>query len=459
MEASLRQGLSPRQVANQLLRCFRVEADLMRVLGGWTARVVENDERYAFARDIGFRAEHGTALLGRLHRLRTSDRMVDVPPASWRQLVQLLDDAPSTADLVAGVYDVVGQELVRAYRLLVAECDPLADEPTVRLVERALLPDHDERLVWAQAFLRAHQPDPAYVAAVRAALAAAGGVVVRDDSVPEDRRDEQGALGTGFWPLSRPAAETIVLGSEYRIAADGEKPSYCPAFEEFGPADVEVLVVHHGLMPEIASLSIIGTLLHDVSDRPWEFFRDFAIQCSDEVRHIGMLVRRLGELGVGTDVHPFPTWTFYDAVSYLPVNERTLVFNAIVEGNVVETLHDRAAALEAAGNPRSAHAMDWISADESLHLHNGMRWLGEGGLSVAEVDALLSRGQALLGLVMKQKDADVKVFDSESEALNSGDFYAPRRNPVAPIVRHLGGFEDEQIERLVESAGGRTIRR
>jgi hypothetical protein len=49
-------GLGPRQVANQLLRAFRAEADIMRVLGGWTPRVSENDERLAFARDIGFRA-------------------------------------------------------------------------------------------------------------------------------------------------------------------------------------------------------------------------------------------------------------------------------------------------------------------------------------------------------------------------------------------------------------------
>jgi hypothetical protein len=453
------QGLSPRQVANQLLRCFRAEADVMRVLGGWTARVVENDERYAFARDVGFRAEHGSALLGRLHRLRTSDRMVAQPDQPWRELIALLDEAPSVADLVAGVYDVVGRELVRSYRLLAAAADPLADELTIRMVHRALLPDHEERLGWADAFLRAHPADPSYVGRVRAALAVAGGLVIRDDVVPDDRDDPHAALGTGFWPLAREAPAAISLGSEYRIAGEGEQPSHCPAFEEFGPPEVEVLVVHHGLMPEIASLSIIGTLLHDVSDRPWEFYRDFATQCSDEVRHIGLLVRRLAELGVGTDAHPFPTWTFYDAVAYLPVNERTLVFNAIVEGNVVETLHDRAAALERAGHARSAHAMDWISADESLHLHNGMRWLGEGDLTVAEIDALLSRGQALLGIVMKQKDADVKVFDSESVALTSGDFYAARRNPVAPIVRHLGGFEDEQIERLVDSADGRTVRR
>jgi hypothetical protein len=452
-------GLRPRQVANQLLRAFRAEADFLRVLGGWTPRVTENDERLAFARDLGLRAEHGDALLQRLHRLRTTAQMIPAPAPEWRELVELVDAAPTASDLVAAVYDVIGTALVDAYRQLLADCDPLSDEPTIRLVSRNLLPDHEERRAWAAGFLRANPADQSYVERVREALAAAGGLIVRSDEVPPDRTDKQAANGTGFWPLPRQAPEAISLGSEYRLVTEGEKASYCPPFEEFGPQDVEVLVVHHGLMPEIASLAIIGSMLYEVADRPWEFYRDFATQCADEVRHIGVLVRRLEALGATTSTHAFPTWTFYDAVAYLPVHERTLVFNTIVEGNVVETLHDRVRALDEAGNADSAAAMDWISADESLHLHNGMRWLGEGGLTEEEIDALLCRGQALLGLVMKQKDASVKVFDSESEALSGADFYGPRRNPVAPIARQLGGFSETQIDKLVTSAGGRTIRR
>jgi len=450
-------GLSPRQVANQLERCFRAEADFMRVLGAWTGRVTENDERLALARDVGWRAEHADALLARLARLRTTPRMVHVPPTSWRSLVELVDDAPGTDELVAAVYRVVVPELVGAYERLLVECDPLADELTIRLVEREILPDHAERMAWADDFLADRTPSPEFLAAVADALAAAGGMVVRSDEVPDDRTDDHAEHGTGFWPLPRANVERIELGSEYRIAGNADEPvSYCPAFSEFGPRDVEVLVVHHGLMPEIASLCIIGALLHEVPDRPWAFYRDFATQCADEVRHIGLLLRRLTELDSGPDAHAFPTWTFYDAVAYLPARERTLVFNAVVEGNVVETLHDRAAALEAAGNPESAYVMDWISADESLHLHNGMAWLGEGG---ADVDALLDRGQALLGEVMRQKGATEKVFDSASESLSKGDFYAPRKNPVAPIARELGGFSEPQIERLIQSADGKTIRR
>ena len=428
----------------------------MRVLGGWTPRVAENDERLAFARDIGFRAEHGELLKNRLSRLRTTERMIHVPGEAWRALIELLDDAPSVGDLVHGAYLLIGQALVEAYETLVSEADPLADELTIRTVERNILPDHRERLAWAHQFLAGRDGDPGYQSQLAAAFDAAGGLVVRNDAVPADRADTEADLGTGFWPLKRESPAEIHLGSEYRIAADGEPVSYCPPFEAFGPRDVEVLVIHHGLMPEIASLCIIGSLLHEIADRPWRFYRDFATQCADEVRHIGLLLRRLEDLGSGPDAHAFPTWTFYDAVGFLPAEERTLVFNAIVEGNVVETLHDRASALERAGNHEAAHVMDWISADESLHLHNGMEWLAASGV---DVDELLNRGQALLGEVMRQKGTTEKVFDSASESLSNGDFYAPRKNPVAPIARELGGFTPDQIDRLVESAGGRTIRR
>lgn len=451
-------GLSPRRVANQLVRCFRAEADLMRVLGRRTAQVRENEERLAFARDIGMRAEHGEAIQRRLGRLRTTPAMIHVPSDAWRALVEFIDDAPSTVDLVAAVYRVVDSALVEAYEGLVAECDPLADELTIRLIARTILPDHHERLVWAEEFLTERAVDEQWLGRVRELLDAAGGLIVRDDSVPDERADAAASCGTGFWPLPLPSPDQIVLGSEYRIARDGEAVSYCPPFDEFGPSAVEILVIHHGLMPEIASLCIIGALLHEVTDRPWEFYRDFATQCSDEVRHIGLLVRRLDQLGAGTDVHPFPHWTFYDAVAYLPHDERTLVFNAVVEGNVVETLHDRVRALQDAGNPEAAFVMDWISADESLHLHNGMRWLGEGTLTREEIDALLDVGAALLGDVMRQKDVTEKVFDSASESLGQGNFYAPRKNPIAPIARQLGGFDDEQIARLIDSAGGRTTR-
>jgi hypothetical protein len=448
-------GLAPRQVANQLERCFRAEADIMRVLGAWTARVSENDERLAFARDLGYRAEHGEWLLARLRRLRTTERMIRIPDEAWRRTIELIDAAPDTPSLVAAVYRVVGAQLLGAYGALLKDCDPLADEPTIRMISQ-IQPDHEDRRGWALRFLAGRGIDQEWLQTVERTLAEAGGLMTRDETVPDDRADPEAANGTGFWPLPRSAPGTMELGSEYRLVSEGEQASYCPPFDKFSEHDAEVLANHHGLMPELSSLAIVGNLLHEIHDSPWDFYRDFATQCSDEVRHIGLLLRQLDELGSGPDAHPFPHWTFYDAVGYLPAKERTLVFNAIVEGNVVESLHDRARALRQAGCDDSAYVCDWISADESLHLLNGIRWLDV--TDVDDVDRLLDRGHAILGEVMRQKGTSEKAFDSASESLSKGDFYAKRANPVAPIVRELGGFTPDQIARLIDSADGRIIR-
>jgi hypothetical protein len=151
--------------------------------------VAENDERFALALDVGLRAEHADAIKARLHRLRTTDRMVQVPSPEWRALIGLIDDAPSTEDLVAAVYSCVGPALVDAYEQLRHDCDPLADDPTIRLVSRQLLPDHVSRIGWASGWLEGREVDATYQGRVAAALAAAGGLVVRDDAVPADRAD------------------------------------------------------------------------------------------------------------------------------------------------------------------------------------------------------------------------------------------------------------------------------
>ena len=133
-------------------------------------------------------------------------------------MIELIDDAPGTNELIAAVYLVIGSALIDCYEHLVRDCDPLADELTIRFIERTIVPDHRERTAWAEAFLSGRDLDSTYVATVQAMLEDAGGLVVRSDDVPCDRTDEEASNGTGFWPLLRPSVDRISLGSEYRIA-------------------------------------------------------------------------------------------------------------------------------------------------------------------------------------------------------------------------------------------------
>ena len=140
------------------------------------------------SRDIGLRSEHGEALRLRLARLRTTAKMIPIADPAWRRLIELIDDAPGTNELVAAVYLVIGTALIDCYEHLGRDCDPLADELTIRFIERTIVPDHRERTAWAEAFLSGRDLDSTYVATVQAMLEDAGGLVVRSDDVPCDNR-------------------------------------------------------------------------------------------------------------------------------------------------------------------------------------------------------------------------------------------------------------------------------
>jgi hypothetical protein len=260
------------------------------------------------------------------------------------------------------------------------------------------------------------------------------------------------------------------LGREFRIAMAGEEVSHCPKYEEFAVPEKQLMLVHHGLMPEHASLALVGNMLYEFPSLPWEFYMDFATQAGDEERHINLLLKRLEELGGRTDSFAFPEWTFYDLLADLTLSDRIAVFNAIVEGDVVENLHERIKVIREVGDAGTAHIMDWICADESLHMMNGMRWLAYlHGEDEQTIDRVLDEGQQRLAEVLGRVKSSENSYDSAAEVSaeerrkilerrRAVSFYHRRNTPVAPIARKLGGFKENQIEKLVELADGKTNR-
>ena len=473
-------GLAVRRVANRLVRFFQTEANTMRVTGGWTPRTDDSMLRIKWARHLHEDARHADALFARLGRLRTTPEMIHVADARFREIFERANESESDSHLLGAIYLAIKPRLVEAYLKHLAETDAIGDE----LTARTLAPRVEElraQILWGEQMTAALVgSDPArrssvikWARAVGDLVDAAGGFLLDSDEVAEERTDAEASCGTGFWKMRREPARRMPLGREFRIAGEGETPSHCPKYEEFGEPEKQLMLVHHGLMPEHASLAICGNLLYEFHDLPWEFYMDFATQAADEERHIMLLVKRLEELGGGPDSFPFPAWTFYDLLAGLSLGERLSVFNAIVEGDVVENLHERIRVMQRVGDARTAHIMDWICADESLHMLNGMRWLGFlYGETEGAIDAALDHGQGLLAEILHGVRTSEKSYDSAAEmpaeerkrvlaerrAAAAATFYRKRSLPVAPIARTLGGFSRSQIERLIELADGKTTR-
>jgi hypothetical protein len=476
-------GLSVRRAANRFIRFFHIESNLMRILGGWTPRITDSAIRIQWGRHVNQDALHADALRQRLHRLRTTWEMIPLPAEPLRELLEKMNEAPSLDHFMAAIYLFLKPRLRAAYQEHLAQVDSIGDELSIRCLQ-PIVETEAEQVRWGELVLQARVAENhdlkrsllEFVADLERDLENAGGLLADSDEVPPVRSDELAGYGTGFWKMRRPAARQMRLGSEFRIAEPGHAVSQCPPYEEFGDPIQKLMLVHHGLMPEHSSLAFTGNLLYEFHHLPWEFYVDFARQTGDEERHILLLLKRLEELGGGPDSFPFPEWTFYDLLSDLCLEDRLVVFNSIVEGDVVENLHERMEIVRQAGDERTAHLMDWICADESLHMLNGMRWLrhldGDDDLTI---DQVLDRGQRVLMDVLDRMRSSERAYDSAAELSeepkpnqepkpNSDQkrpaitFYHQRKTPVAPIARQLGGFSRDQIQKLIQSAGGKIIR-
>jgi hypothetical protein len=470
-------GHSVRCAANRLIRFFQVEANLMRVLGSWTPRTNLSNLRIRWGRHLNQDARHATALRERLSRLRTTPEMIHLPEEAFQEIFEHANEAESDAHFMGAIYLTIKPRLLKAYQVHLTETDAIGDE----LTRQMLTPIVDavrEQIYWGELTitglldcnteLKASVLE--FVQSITQMIDNAGGFLIDSDQVPEDRSDDEALLGTGFWRMRREPAMVMKMGSEYRTAVEGEMTSHCPKYEEFAIPEKQLMLVHHGLMPEHASLALVGNMLYEFHDMPWDFYLDFATQAGDEERHILLLLKRLEELGGRTDSFAFPDWTFYDLLSNLSLSDRIAVFNAIVEGDVVENLHERINIIHSIGDHRTAHIMDWICADESLHMLNGMKWLAYlHGEDEAIIDQVLDEGQRKLTDVLSRVRSSERAYDSAAEVSpeerkkilerrRAITFYHKRNAPVAPIARKLGGFKENQIDKLIELAEGKTTR-
>ena len=93
--------------------------------------------------------------------------------------------------------------------------------------------------------------------------------------------------------------------TEFKVA--GEKLYLSPVMDLYNG---EIIACEASTRPEFA---LVGNMLYEFHDMPWDFYLDFATQAGDEERHILLLLKRLEELDGRTDSFAFPDWTFWSA--------------------------------------------------------------------------------------------------------------------------------------------------
>ena len=127
------------------VRNFRyAEEWIMMILGGWVATVPELPVKTGLGRIIWETAQTADRFGNRLPELRCGTRSVsasEAPNEGFAAFVRSIaePEAPTrTIEKLTGVFDVFLPHLVEAWERTAAETDPIADAPTIKILEESL---------------------------------------------------------------------------------------------------------------------------------------------------------------------------------------------------------------------------------------------------------------------------------------------------------------------------------
>ena len=383
-EQAGRPGVSVDETVRLIRRLARIERRTLLVLAAHLNALPEWEVKCAVSLHLWQDAEHCAWLRERVAEMRKPPHYLDRPDdpaleAFFEELVR----SRSTRELLTGVYAVLKPSLIAAIDRHRARANPLADQPTLRLL-RFLLAEEQDQVDWGAAALAAlGGPDEDWERHLRAYLGAAGGADgdgVRITELPPPR---------GVEPLElvrvprRDERFTRLWDSRGRLP-DDERPA-----EEINWRMLYVRLTEMHV-PELLALT-----LYEWPDASFEVHRALARHLWDEARHAMM-----GEVWFeahGGDWRSVPhelSFASYPNTRLEPRDRYALLYgieHGAMRKDGKRAQHEAAAA---SGDPLATLFQDFDWADEVLHVHLARAVLKQAYESTRELDAAAARTRA-----------------------------------------------------------------
>jgi hypothetical protein len=421
VEEAMAPGIEVAENVELLRRYNYVERRLFELMLERLCPTPEWEVKQALSLHLWLDTEHGSLLRARVAEIRhPPHRMDECPDPRLAALMDEVETARDTPELLAAIYRVVKPALRDAYRRHLTLTNPVADHPTRRIL-RFMLIEEEEMVEWGQAALRAVTEGcrdsetqgqgstfgariedegsngwrglltldarlTTYERHLGAYLAAAGGIhgaePAGDQSLPPPR--EKARLGAYVPRRDGRFSETLNFNfPPHAVYKDGDATV---AERNLALLCKRILEMD---VPEMMA-SIIG----QAEGKPWEYRREMARQLWDEARHCMMGEVGLESMGVDWTRLPIHIGFSLGLNSCRTPEERHAILWAIEHGLMSKDgkRYERETAV-ASGDRLSAlfHDYDW--ADEVLHAQIGRRWLVEslgGPQKAAELAAAAS---------------------------------------------------------------------
>jgi hypothetical protein len=367
-------GLSVEESVRRLKRHHYAFRRLHQIfIGRLTAEPVY-ELKMAFSYHGWLCAEHVAAIRARVGEMREPPLGLDkVPHAGLELALDEILSAPTTEELLLGLYEIALPALREALARHQAETHVLADQPTRRLLKFMLL-ELDELLDYGRkaisALISAEQRAAAAagLTALRQALAAAGGLdgCAAEGDLPARVRSAVP------WKFDGRPQRDVRFSDPYNMGVNAEVFLY----DESKPADGKVLMMFYKRLREIDVPEMMASIIAETPDQPWGYYRDLTRQLWDEARHA--MMGEVGFASVGVDwprnVQVNFTWSLGLNTQLTP-KERHAVLYFIEQGLMPRTgkRHEWEVGLQS-GNPLAATFQDFDWADEVLHARVGRDW-------------------------------------------------------------------------------------
>ena len=337
--------------------------------------------KMAFSLHAHYCAEHVAALRQRVGEMREPPLGLDVVPDE--SLAIFFDEilaAPTTEDLLAGIYEKAVPALIAALERHRAETNPLADAPSVRVVKFALLELREMAEYGAKAVAAVNaenaprrtsnvERSTEWLALLDDCLAAAGGLdgtrIQNPETIPVRRYS-----ATPFIYDKMPRRDAR-FPDPYNMGVNAEAFLYDPSL----PPEPKVLMMFYKRLREIDVPEMMASILTETKGQPWGYYRDMTRQLWDEARHAMMGEVGFVSLGVDwTKVMVNFTWSL-GLNTQLTAKERHGVLYFIEQGLMPKTgKRFEWETAQAAHNALSALFQDYDWADEVLHARVGRDW-------------------------------------------------------------------------------------
>ncbi len=375
MEEAMKPGLSVEACVARLKRYHYAFRRLHEI---FTCRLTAEpiyELKMGFSLHAHLCAEHVTALRKRVSEMREPPLGLDqVPHEALAVYFDEILAAPSTEELVLGIYSNALVALRAALEEHLVDTNHLADYPSVRVCRFALLEvkqmlNFGAHVIAGLVDEQKHDRAMEWTNLLDDCIAAAGELDGTSTPVGKSIARKFSAKGHQYDPVPRRDER---FPDPYNMGVNAEVFLYDPQF----PPLPKTLMMFYKRLREVDVPEMMASIIAQTPDKPWDYYRDMTRQLWDEARHAMMGEVGFAQLGIdwGNRVMVNFTWSLALNTQLKPI-ERHAVLYFIEQGLMPRTgKRFEWEVGQSSGNPLSSLFQDYDWADEVLHARIGRDW-------------------------------------------------------------------------------------